>query len=198
MQQHAMPTCRDCGTELNDLNWLKSCKKINNRTCKSCHSRRASIWNRNNREKAMASSTRWNRKNGAKPMSENKECSSFLGVHVAERVLSRVFKDVERMPMNNTGYDFICNKGKKIDVKSACINSRKAWCFNIAYNEVADHFLLIAFDNRYRLNPMHLWLLPGHVINHKKSIWMYPSTLKKWDEYRIDIDRAVSCCDSMK
>jgi hypothetical protein len=156
------------------------------------------VWNKNHRERALANSTRWNRKNGAKPMNENKECSSFLGVHVAERVLSNVFKDVERMPMNNPGYDFICNRGKRIDVKSACMSSRGSWYYKIACNKVADYFLFIAFDSREKLNPIHLWLVPGHVINHKNSVGMYHTTLNKWDEYKLDIGRTLKCCTSMK
>ena len=37
---------------------------------------------------------------------DNKTCALFLGVHVAERVLSHVFKQVKRMPNGNVGYDF--------------------------------------------------------------------------------------------
>jgi hypothetical protein len=105
-----------------------------------------------------------------KPMSENKDCSLFLGVHVAERVLSNVFKNVQRMPQNNPGYDFICSKGYKIDVKSASlckILDKKhgsviwRWNFHIRNNTIADYFLLIAFDDRENLNPMHVWLIKG-------------------------------------
>lgn len=53
------------------------------------------------------------RKHGGLSMSENKSCSIFLGVHVAEKVLSRVFKDVKQMPTHNPGYDFVCNRGNE-------------------------------------------------------------------------------------
>lgn len=88
----------------------------------------------------------------------NKNCPTFLGCHVAERVLSHVFKDVDRMPSNNRGYDFICNKGMKIDVKSACLHKDK-YHFIINHNKIADYFLFIAFDNRTNLNPQHIWLI---------------------------------------
>ncbi len=69
-------------------------------------------------------------------MSDNRECSSFLGCHIAEQVLSKTFKDVEIMPPSNPGYDFICNKGKKIDVKSSCLRYKnpkhKSWMFVIS------------------------------------------------------------------
>ena len=142
---------------------------------------------------------------GRKPISENKECSSWLGVHVAERVLSKVFKDVEQMPTNNSGYDFICNKGKKIDVKSACVSidkrrytNRRSWAFSIKKNKEADFFLLLAFDNRDDLNPLHMWLIPSNVVNHKIGLQISETKIKKFDEYKIDISSVVDCCNNLK
>ena len=37
----------------------------------------------------------------------------FLGCYIGERIFSHVFKDVQRMSLNNKGYDIICNKGFK-------------------------------------------------------------------------------------
>jgi hypothetical protein len=68
------------------------------------------------------------RKYGAKPLNENRDCSQYLGIHIAERVLSNIFENVKRLPLHNHGYDFICNKGYKIDVKSAC-NIRSCMSF---------------------------------------------------------------------
>ncbi len=103
----------------------------------------------------------------SKPYTDNKKCSSYLGVGIAERVLSHVFKNVELMPMSNPGYDFICNHGKKIDVKSSCryfhIGRSDSWMFTINKNTSADYFLCIAFDDREHLNPEHVWLIPGDV-----------------------------------
>ena len=66
----------------------------------------------------------------------NRESSNFLGVDIAEHMLSLVFNNVELMPMNHPGYDFICNHGKKIDVKSACMRSnKKSWGFCIRKNK---------------------------------------------------------------
>lgn len=100
-----------------------------------------------------------------KPMSENKECSLFLGVHIAERILSKIFENVNRMPFSNPGFDFICGKGYKIDVKSSSLiqvrRKNDAWYFHIDRNNVADYFLLVGFDNRNDLNPMHIWLIGG-------------------------------------
>lgn len=135
-------------------------------------------------------------------MSENRACSQFLGVHVAERVLSQVFKNVERMLINNHGYDFICGKGHKIDVKSSCRSSCGAfadrWIFHIDKNQIADYFLLLAFDNRDDLNPEHIWIIPAGEINDHISISVSETRTDKWNEYRLDIDKVITCCNAMK
>lgn len=139
---------------------------------------------------------------GHRPFNENKECGMYLGCHVAERVLSHVFKDVEVMPLMHPGYDFICNKGMKIDVKSSCIrrNGRSLgkWQFNITHNTTADFFLCLAFDNRKDLNPLHAWLLPGSKFNHLIGTTISISTIHKWDEYRLDLTKILGCCDTMR
>jgi len=98
------------------------------------------------------------------PMKINKKCASFLGCHVAERVLSHVFKDVEKMPYGNIGFDFICNKGFKIDVKASCLHVNNSYAFHINRNKIADYFLLVGFDNRENLNPQHIWLMKSNII----------------------------------
>lgn len=142
---------------------------------------------------------------GTKPMSENRTCSAFLGIHVAERVLAKTFKDVKIMPTGHPGYDFICNKGMKIDVKSATSVCTIAngisfprWSFKIRRNKVADFFICIAFDNRDELNPQHAWMIPGHILNTMYSPCVSKSTVAKWDEYKIDLDSITACCDNMK
>ena len=121
--------------------------------CKKCYdANHRSI----NRTKRMAQSTKYNRLHGNLPMSKNKACAAYLGIFVAEGVLHNVFVNVERMPYGHKGYDFICSKGMKIDVKSGCITNRGAWAFTINKNTIADYFLCLAFDNRDDLNPMHM------------------------------------------
>ena len=136
------------------------------------------------------------------PMSENKTCSSFLGVCVAEYVLSHVFKNVQRMPINNHGYDFICGHGYKIDVKAACRyhwkNKADSWSFHIDKNQVAEHFLLLAFDNREDLNPEHAWLIPSSDINDHVSTSIAETRLDRWGAYKLDIDRVTTCCNVIR
>lgn len=155
-----------------------------------------------NRDKIRERQRRYYHTHYDKPASENKQCFMFLGVHVAERVLSKVFKDVERMPYGNVGFDFFCNQGKKIDVKSTCTRTHDKWSdswgFHIGNNRTADYFLCIAFDNREDLNPLHIWLIPAEAINHQKSASISKSALSKWDKYKLDINKVIACCDSMK
>lgn len=135
-----------------------------------------------------------------KPMSENKECAFYLGVHIAERILSNVFKNVEQMVPNNPGYDFICNNGYKIDVKSSCKIKSKlcTWTFSIKKNTIPDYFLCIAFDNREDLNPLHLWLIPSNVLNTKTGVSISSSTLCKWKKYEKDIDTVTNYCNALR
>ena len=137
-----------------------------------------------------------------------KESPAFLGCYVAENVLSKVFKDVKSMPFNNPGYDFVCNHGKKIDVKSGCTVKRTlqswqkkgapTWKFTINKNTVADYFLCLAFDDREKLTPLYMWLIPGNEINHLTAVTISMETLPKWEKYELSIDKVVKCCDHMR
>jgi hypothetical protein len=142
------------------------------------------------------------RKYGAKPFAENKQCSQYLGIHVAERLLRHLFKDVQTMPLHNHGYDFICNRGFKVDAKSSVAYHRtkngKQWQFNIEHNIIADYFLCLAFDNREDLNPVHLWLIPGSSLNHLQTASVGENTISKWSQYERPIDGVLSCCNAMK
>lgn len=160
-------------------------------------------WAKNNPDKVKAMWTRAHRKAGQLPFDENKECTSYFGIYIgehdiAERVLNCLFKTVERMPYNNSKYDFVCD-GKKIDVKSGCmLKTRNGWQFCIDYNTIADYFLIIAFDNREDLNQLHIWLIPGHVLNHLSGTTICPSTLSKWEEYELSLDDVITCCDESR
>jgi len=150
-----------------------------------------------------------NNKGIHRSMSENKECSFYLGVYIAERILSKVFDNVTRMTNCNIGYDFICGKGFKVDVKSACLfynkdGNNKYWSFNIGKNDTADYFLLLAFDNREDLNPLHIWLIKsneiinGVMICNKINIKIsLPYKFKKYEQ--IDkLEKLKECCNTLK
>ena len=135
-------------------------------------------------------------------MKEFKGCSAFLGVHVAEHALSRFFDTIQRMPYNNPGYDFLCGKGYKIDVKSACLSGKEfpGWSFIIRNNTVADYFLCLAFDNREFLNPLHVWLIPSEIVNHLNHLHIRNSNkgLSRFAEYERPLHKVVACCTEMK
>lgn len=190
LKYYALGLCRRCYTKQYDAKY------------RSDHADKLKRYRAANRDKLANMEALRRHANGGKPATENKQCPAFLGVHVAERVLSKVFKDVKQMPPNYMGYDFICNKGKKIDVKSACLVSDGTqsgrWGFHIHRNKIADYFLCLAFDNREDLNPLHIWLIPGHIVNHFKGTSIAESTLSKWDEYKLDISKTIACCNNMK
>lgn len=185
--------------------------------CSSCHAALPeSEFNRDNhskrgrqyrcRECNRISSTISNRARGELPMADNRSCSSFLGVLVAEQALSRFFDNITRMPYGNRGFDFVCGKGYKIDVKSSCMYystpraHTKSWKFTPRRNKVPDYFLLLAFDSRASLVPMHVWLVPGNVINDRGAIRITdcPTSLARLAAYERPLDKVVACCTAMR
>jgi len=144
----------------------------------------------------------WSHRTGRKiSMDQNQKCSSYLGVHIAESILSRYFKGIQRMPYGHKGYDYICSKGYKIDVKSGCMRYRgpyKYWAFSVWKNKMPDYYMFLAFDNRDKLNPEHIWLIPGAVVNNRDCITVSYNRLKDWSEYERPINKVIECCDSMK
>jgi hypothetical protein len=132
---------------------------------------------------------------------KSKSSGMYLGVHVAERLLSNVFVNVVRMPMGNPGFDFICGRGFKVDVKSATTHqflyNHSRWNFHIKRNKIADYFACIAFDNRQSLTPLHFWLIPGNVVNNfiSLSISNTHAGIMKWLEYEQQLDKVLSACN---
>lgn len=189
-------TCSKCGFKSNPDDFHTKTK------CKKCHSEYNKKWAKDNPEKNKKINERRSRKRGHLPISENRDCACFLGVHVAERVLSNVFKDVVRQPHGNPGFDFICNNGKKIDVKSACLyhgtKQEPYWNFMIRKNKIADYFLCLAFDNRDDLNPLHMWLLPAENFNNQVSAAISITKIYKWNEYNLNVDKVSHCCDVLR
>jgi hypothetical protein len=135
---------------------------------------------------------------------ENKSCPKYLGEVIAERVLAGLFEHVEKAPMNNPGWDFICGKKKRIDCKSACLRYREncipSWPFNINKNIKCDHFLLLGFDNREDLNPIKVWLIPNRILCNKMqlSITNNVKSLEKWTQYEKSLDKILICCNRLK
>ena len=139
-----------------------------------------------------------------KHMNENRHCSAFLGVHVAERVLGGLFEHVEQAPYGNPGWDFRCGKGKLIDCKSGCLIYRDgrtpSWKFNIKHNKIADYYLCIGFDDRTNLNPLKVWLIPGYLVNHLTCLGIAncEKSLSKWKQFEKPVNNVIACCQRMK
>ena len=202
------PKCRVCGVllvigENVTQNQIDHSQYI----CRSCrreHDREyAREYNREHREHIRERGREYRHRIGRyQPMSENRQCPAFLGVCVAERVLSHVFKHVERMPYGNTGFDFICGHGYMVDVKGACRHVREKhadnWMFTIRKNKIAEYFLCLAFDNRNDLNPEHVWLIPANDVNDRVGISIAETTLTKWDQYKLDVEKVSACCNILR
>lgn len=144
------------------------------------------------------------RREGHIPLAEAKTSTSYLGIYVAERALSRFFDHIERMPNGNPGYDFICGKHKKIDVKSSTRRVREGrtdgWLFHIGHNTIADYFLCLAFDNREDLNPEHVWLIPGIIVSNRINFCISETDarLEEFSRFERPLGKVISCCSSMK
>ena len=131
-------------------------------------------------------------------MTKNKNSAQYLG-DIAENVLSKVFKRVKVMPYGNPGYDFICGAGYKIDVKSSAVGDKWGyWTFNIRQNTIPNYFLCIAFNSRIALEPVHLWLFPGDVVNMYEGLVIPKRAVLKWIQYERPLDKVITQCNKIK
>lgn len=135
---------------------------------------------------------------------ENKSCGLYLGVYIAEQILSNYFNSMEKAPMHTKGYDFICGNGFKIDVKSSSRRlsnrGKKVWQFDLRRNQIADYFLLIAFSEREHLTPLHVWLVPSNLYRERQKIGISDNSksLDRWKQYEKPIARVIEKCDLFK
>ena len=204
-------TCSKCGEtkSLIEFNRDKTKKDGRRPDCKECRKVQKRKYYQNHRERMNKQSREYHKEHkneirqqkGYISMNQNKNCSLYLGIVIGECLIRHLFKDVEVMPHGNPKFDFICNKGKKIDVKSGCTtlsNGYPRWVFQIDYNTIADYFILVAFDNLTDLNPLHLWMIPGKEINNQTKASISPSTIHKWSQWERDINDAQLCCTEIK
>lgn len=186
-------TCRVCGITqpIQNFNMHARMRDARKNECKSCCNK----YNRN-REHTLGLRGDYRK---------SRNCSQFLGIHVAERLLESVFSSVLKMPNNNPGYDFICGKGYKVDVKSSCLLdnpecSNKHWMFTIKRNRTPDYFAFIALDNRNDLTPLHFWIVPESAVGNRVGVAIQNSdrVLLKWKIYEKPIDKLVEGCSVLK
>jgi hypothetical protein len=160
--------------------------------CKTCNHIRSKEWKHT--------------KGGVIPISEAKESPSWLA-DISEQVLARYFNHITRMPRNNPGFDLICDLGYLIDVKSACsyIDTRSkhpvdSWNIEIERNKIPHYFMILVFNNRQSLQPKHVWLIPGPVINHLITLHISNTEkcLTKWSKYEKSLDKVIACCNRLR
>jgi hypothetical protein len=188
--------------------WCIKCEKLNVKKWKKEHpievreSRRK--WKKSNPDKVNNSTRNYRYRRGAKPASENKSCTLYLGCVIAETVISYEFPGFKRMPPGNPDYDYECPKGFTIDVKASCRltygNGNSSWQFHINGNKKAHFFLCIAWKDRETLVPEHLWLIPGSMVNNKKTLCITdsPKPLAKWSKYERSLKNVLECCNRMR
>ena len=176
-----------------------------NKAWREAHPEYSSVYNKKWRAAHPGHMLRYEHATGrSRPMSEAKDSASYLGVHIAERVLSKYFRHVERMPINNHGFDFICDKGFKVDAKCACLrrgtHDGRRWDIKILQNTVADYFFILLFNNREDLDPIHVYLVPGKILCHLKhtTISNSPKGLAKWSRYEKPVEKVIACCNILK
>lgn len=166
--------------------------------CKSCHYKK---WLNEHREERKAyckkwsdnhpnNTMEWRYKTGrSQSMTENKQCGVYLGCYITEPILMTLFDNVQKMPNNHKGYDFISD-GIKIDAKSSCRRIRNnrsdSWVFHIDKNIIADQFILLAINNRDDIEAEHIWLIPGSELNMKSTVAIFETNLIKWNKYSLD------------
>lgn len=185
--------CKECMKEYN-----KEYRQLNQNKTREYSKKYNKKYRQLNHKKILEKKKEYRHAHRIGSLSENKNCSCYLGIHIAEGLVAKYFKNPLRMPQRNPGYDFICSNGYKIDVKSSTLTIPNRWIFTIKKNKIADYFLCLAFDNRSDLNLIHVWLFPGHVINNAEKISSIPSTTSKWLQYEKPIDDMKVCCETLK
>ena len=139
------------------------------------------------------------------PIKENRGNSRFLGTYISENGIAQVCEGSQKMPYCNLGYDIICPKGYKIDVKASALNPYNTFKFHIKKNITADYFALVGFNNIIDLRPLHLWVIKGdddvrgHAMNDLNSLTITnePRLLDAYSKYeRIDkLEKLKGICN---
>jgi len=146
------------------------------------------------------------------PKEFNENCSVYFG-EFTESLMVQTFEGAAKMPPNNPGFDWTCKRGDKIDNKGSCLvylADRWAgrWEFYIDYNNIADWFILSAWDNRDSLNPLHVWIFHKNDIIRGKIFWRRSALainnttkglreFKKW-EVTDRLDKLKELCNRIR
>lgn len=152
-------------------------------------------------------------KGESSPMSENQDCPSWFGVFIGENYVIQTFDNPIKMSYGNPGFDWLCKRGEKIDRKGRCLDFSKiydwsGWAFPIRYNNIADWFILSAWDNRDSLTPLHVWMFHKDDIIRGEKFWMRDcititnnhQKLIEFEEYEITnrLEKLKKICDKKR
>jgi endogenous inhibitor of DNA gyrase (YacG/DUF329 family) len=187
--------CRGCNQSkpISDFNTYKKNGKVYlGSKCRAC----SAIYHREHERDRV-------HRAGVKPARDNPECSGYIA-DLAEQICAHYFEGVKRMPNCHPGYDLICKKGFKIDVKSSCRikvkshpNASDQWMFTLKRSKAADYFLCLAFRDRKTREPEHIWLIPSNEVNHLFILGIAESRVNKWIKFEKPIDKAIACCAAL-
>ena len=154
----------------------------------------------------------WTHKTGRNfPKEDNPDCSSWFG-YISENYVMKTFEDPIQMPPCNPGFDWKCKKGHKIDHKGRCLEYKvsnwSGWRFPIKWNNIADYFILSAWDNRYSLTPLHVWIFYKNDMIRGRKFWRRDSivitntslALIEFKEYEVTdrLDKLKELCNIYK
>jgi hypothetical protein len=152
----------------------------------------------------------WTHKTGRNlPMEFNEECAAWFGDFICENYIIKTFEEPIRTPYGNPGFDWLCKKGEKIDHKGSCLIYGKYgsphWIFNIMCNNIADWFILSAWDNRDSLNPLHVWIFYRYDIVRGRKFCEFdsflvtntPEKLKELEKWEVTdrLDKLKELCN---
>ena len=193
-----MKKCSDCSEvkSLDEFHNDKTKKDGKRNQCKECKKE----YDKNDYENGGG-----REKLGCHSMYENKSSAQYIGIVINERLIKHLYPDAVMNNYGFPGYDFTCQKGKKVDAKASAIHIRQNvnsrvvnWQFAIRRNKIPDFFLCVAYNNIDNPTPLHIWMIPAEEINDQSGIKISATTIHKWNRWKIDIDKAQACCTAMK
>lgn len=106
-----------------------------------------------------------------------------MGKYVSMDTFKRMFPEAIYNKSNE--YDFMLG-GKTLKTRASALGKRGSWTFVLPGNQSPDTYVLMAFDNSVDRNLLHMWCIPRDVYKKFATIYIYVSTISKWDEYRVD------------
>lgn len=197
MKHSAHGLCQNC--------YLESRPKI---TCEVCGREMR------NGAHGLCSTCYGHTKGASQSMYENKNCAVYLGIVIGESLLENFFKDITIAPPGNKGFDFVCDRGYKIDSKISTSRTHKRtiienvhWSFELRNNTLADYFCCITIDQRddvHNLNIIKTWLIPRDALSmtgipmHKlTTLTISSSNIPYWMQYELNENMLNECCSAM-